>query len=198
MLRSLAGFLAFLFLASPSRADPLQLYEYDKLTGGLNDSFDEVTIDPSEASDLLNVFFPRAVNGAIASRPGYSRLNATALSGTPSFTGNFFFKLVSGTRHLVAITTDDKIWKMDYDGNGPDGTWDDITGSLSFNVGQDNHGSFTVAQDSVIIEDELGNTAPYRWTGTGDATALTADPDVPDSKYIEYHVRHLFLAGEDE
>ena len=178
-------------------ADPLQLYEYDKLTGGLNDSFDAISIDPSEASDLQNIIFPRTINGAIASRPGYTRLNATALSGTPGFTGNFFFKLVSGTRYLVAITTDDKIWKMDYTGDGPDGTWDDITGSLSFNVGQDNHGDFAVAQDSVVIEDELGNTAPYRWTGTGDATALTSDAQVPNSKYIEYHVRHLFLAGDD-
>ena len=198
-MRLSALFLSLsLLLARPVSAEPWQLYEYDKLTGGLNDSFDAISIDPSEASDLQNIIFPRTISGAIASRPGYTRLNATALSGTPGFTGNFFFKLVSGTRYLVAITTDDKVWKMDYTGNGPDGTWDDITGSLSFNVGQDNHGDFAVAQDSVVIEDELGNTAPYRWTGTGNATALTADSDVPDSKYLEYHVRHLFLAGDDD
>ena len=197
MRRSLALFLAFLFSASTAAADPLQLYEFDKLTGGLNDSFDEVTIDPSEASDLQNVFFPRAVNGAIASRPGYSRINSTALSGTPILTGTFFFKLVSGTRYLVSITTDDKVWKMDYDGSGPDGTWDDITGSLSFNVAQDDQADFAVAQDSVVIEDGLSSTAPYRWTGTGNAAALTADSDVPNASIVEYHVRHLCLAGND-
>ena len=58
MRRKLSLFLASLLFASQAIAEPLQLYEYDKLTGGLNDSFDEVTIDSSEASDLLNIFFP--------------------------------------------------------------------------------------------------------------------------------------------
>lgn len=191
----LAGLLAF--LPSAQSATPWQLYEYDKLTGGLNDSFDAITLAPSEASDLQNIIFPRAINGAIASRPGYSRINTTALSGTPDCTGLFFFKLVSGTRYLVSIWTDDLIRRMDYTGAGPDGTWDDITGSLSFNVGTDDQADFAVAQDSVVIEDGLTNTAPYRWTGTGNAAALTSDVDVPNSSMVEYHVRHLFLAGND-
>jgi len=199
-LRILSSLLAFAFLLSPLPVGAdvnQQLYEFDKLTGGLNNSFDALTIDSSEASDLQNIIFPRAVNGAIASRPGYTRINATALSGTPDCTGNSFFKLVSGTRHLVSIWSDDKIRKMDYDGSGPDGTWDDITGSLSFNVSTNDHADFAVAENSIIIEDGLGSTAPYRWTGTGDAGALTADPDVPNAKYIEYHARHLALAGND-
>jgi hypothetical protein len=190
--------LGFLLAPVPSwGALDYQLYEFEKLTGGLNNSFDAITLDPSEASDLQNIIFPRAVNGAIASRPGYTRINATALSGTPDCTGTFFFKLVDGTRYLVSVWTDDKIRKMDYGGSGPDGTWDDITGSLSFNVSTDNHSDFVIAENAIIIEDELGNTAPYKWTGTGDAVALTADSDVPNSKYVEYHVRHLFLAGDD-
>ena len=196
-LVSLFLILGLLFAQPAESALTWQLVEVDKLTGGLNDSFNEITLDTSEAADLLNIIFPRTVNGAIASRPGYSRLNATAISGTPDCTGVFFFKLTSGTRYLVSLWTDDKVRKMDYGGSGADGTWDDITGALSFNVATDNHADFIMAEDSVVIEDELGNTAPYRWTGTGDATALTADADVPNSKYIEYHVRHLFLAGDD-
>ena len=192
--------LAIAFLPGSSvKSEPLnwQLYEFDKLTGGLNDSFDAISIDPSEASDLQNIIFPRAINGAIASRPGYTRINATALSGTPDCTGVFFFKLVSGTRYLVSLWTDDKIRKMDYTGSGPDGTWDDITAALSFNVGTDDQADFAVAEDSVVIEDGLTSTAPYRWTGTGDATALTADVDVPNASMVEYHARHLFLAGNN-
>lgn len=185
-----------LFVTSAQGATSWQLYEFDKLTGGLNDSFDALTLDPSEASDLQNIIFPRAVSGAIQSRPGYTRLNATALSGAPDSTGLSFFKLVSGTRYLVSIWTDDKIRKMDYGGSGADGTWDDITGSLSFNVSTDDHADFAVAEDSVVIEDGLTNTAPYRWTGTGDASALTADTDVPNASMVEYHARHLFLAGD--
>lgn len=193
----LLTFLSVLLLAvMPVQANPYALYEFDKLTGGLNDSFDSITIDPSEASDLGNVFFPRGLSGSMGSRPGYSRINSSALSGTPTFTGLTFFKLVSGTKSLVALTTDDKVWKMDYGGSGPDGTWDDITGALSFNVSQDDQADFCVAQDSVVIEDGITTTAPYRWTGTGDAAALTSDADVPSSSMLEYHVRHLFLAGD--
>ena len=173
-----------------------RLYEFTKLTGGLNDSFNAVTLDASEASTLQNIIFPRQINGAFGKRPGFTRLNSTALTGTPDCTGVFFFKLTDGTRYLVSVWSDDTIRKMDYlAGTGPDGTWDTITGSLSFAIGTDDHASFAVAENQLVIEDGLGTTAPYLWTGTGNATTLTADVDLPNSKYATYHRRHLFLAG---
>lgn len=200
MYLSLLRFLVLFLFLTPTPVQAAlnwQLYEIDRLDGGLNDSFNEITLGTNEASDLQNIIFPRAINGAIASRPGYTNINSTAVSGTPTCTGTFFFKLTSGTRYLVSLWSDDKIRKMDYGGSGADGTWDDITGALSFNVGADDHPDFAVAENSVVIEDGLTGTAPYRWTGTGDAATLTADADLPNSSMVEYHQRHLFLAGND-
>ena len=189
--------LALGLLVTPAQAElNYRLYEFNKLTGGLNDSYNAVTIDASEASTLQNIIFPRQINGAFGKRPGFTRINSTALTGTPDCTGAFFFKLTDGTRYLVSLWSDDKVRKMDYlAGTGPDGTWDDITGSLSFAIGQDDHSSFTIAENQLIIEDGLGTTAAYLWTGAGNATTLTADADLPNSSFAVYHRRHLFLAG---
>lgn len=198
MRRFLARLLALSLLLVPatSRAQlSYSVHELNELTGGLNDSFNAVTIGPNEASTLQNIIFPRQINGAFGKRPGYIRLNSTAISGTPDCTGTTFYKLTSGTKFLVSMWSDDKIRKMDY-ASGPDGTWDDITGALSFNVGTDNRASFAVAEDKLVIEDGLGTHAPYVWTGTGNATALTADADVPNGSIVCYHRKILFIAGD--
>lgn len=199
MKKLLSGLLLTVLLATQALAEtPWALYEFEDLTGGLNDSFNAVTLKPNESSNLDNIIFPRAVNGAIASRPGYTRINSTALSGTPTCTGTTFFKLTSGTRTLVSLWSDDKIRSMDYTvGGGPDGTWDDITGSLSFSIGADDQSDFAIAENLLVIEDGLTTTAPYKWTGSGNAEALTSDTDVPNASMIEYHSRHLFLAGNN-
>lgn len=195
LLKSLLALGLIFGLATPSQAAlNWQVYEFSKLTGGLNDSFNAIDIDPSEASNLQNIIFPRAINGSIAKRPGYTQINASALAGAPDCLGTTFFKLTDGTRYLVSLWDDDKIRKMDYSG-GPDGTWDDITGALVLLVGTDDHSDFTIAENQLVIEDGVGTTAPYVWSGTGNATALTADADLPNASFVEYHRRHLFVAG---
>lgn len=204
-MKLISTILCVLFLAGRALAiSPVasigtwNLYELKDLTGGLNDSFNALDIASNEAADLLNVFFPRNINGSVATRPGYTRINSTAITGTPDCLGTAFFKLTDATRYLVSVWDDDTIRKMDYGGSGPDGTWDDITGALSFSVSTDDQASFTVAENQIVIEDGLNTTAPYLWSGSGNAVALTADADVPNSSLIEYHLRHLFLSGNDD
>ena len=194
--RVLAVFLAFGLIASPAQADlAWKLYEFNNLDGGLNDSTNAISLGLDEASNLQNIIFPRTINGAIAKRPGFTRINSTALSGTPDCTGLKFFKNAAGTRWLISVWEDDKIRKMEYGaGSGPDGTWDDITGTIVFVGTADDQADFAIAQDSVIIEDGIGTTAPYRWTGAGDAAALGGGS--PSAKFVEYHRRHLFAAGD--
>lgn len=196
MSRFLASLIAFALLVTPVRAElNYRLYELNKLTGGLNDSFNAITLDTSEASTLQNIIFPRQINGAFGKRPGYSRINSTALSGTPDCTGVFFFKLTDGTRYLVSFWSDDTIRKMDYGGSGADGTWDDITGSLTPVIGTDDHADFAIAENKLVLDDGIGTTPPWLWTGSSNATTLTADADLPNGSIIEYHRRHLFIAG---
>jgi len=169
-------------------------YPYFKLDGGLNDGFSDIDIADNEFTDVQNVVF--TTSGNVKTRDGYSKVNTTAVGSGATCTGITFFKLSSGTKYLVSIWTDNKIYKMDYDaGGGPDGTWDDITGSLSFTVTATDLASFAVAEDTLIIEDGVNTTAPYKWTGTGNAAALGGNP--PNASFVVYNKRIAYLGGNN-
>src|SRR3990167_5534746 len=136
-------------------------YSFFKNIGGLNDAFSPIAIEDNEASDLQNVVF--TTSGNWKTRSGYVKLNSTTLGASVVCTGLKYYEPTSGTKYLVGVFDNDKIYKMDYEvGGGPDGTWDDITGSLSFAVGQDNLASFAIGEDTLIIEDGLSTTPPYK------------------------------------
>lgn len=173
--------------------------EFFGLTGGLADGLDPTALKPNEASDLQNVIF--STSGGIQKRNGFAQINASAACGGESFTGLFMYKQSDGDRFLLGVCANDTLVKMDYAGGttGPDGTWDTITGSLSFAVGQNEIADFTTVQDVAIIEDGLNTTPPYVYTGTGNATSLQAsDADVPNATMVEFHNRILWVAGRSD
>lgn len=188
--------LALLLLTSPAYAqDAWVSQDFTDLSGGLNDGTDAISIAINEASDLQNMVF--TTGKTIEQRGGFTPINSSALSATADVTGVFMYKQADQTRFLIGVASDttDAIYKMDYTGSGPDGTWDDITGAtvLSFTV--DDQADFTVGQDTLIIEDGNGGSAPYTWDGTGNIAALGGSP--PDASMVEYHKNHLFLAGDE-
>lgn len=145
----------------------------------------------NEAADLQNVTL--TTGGAIKTRGGFDNVNSSA---TVTGTGLAFYKTVAGSKFIVGVFEDDSIKKMDYgSGSGPDGTWDDITGSLSFSVDQDDLSNFAVGEDTLIIEDGLNTTAPYKYTGTGNAADLGGSP--PNATMVAFHKRHAFAAGRN-
>ena len=165
------------------------------LTGGLANGLDPTALKPNEASDLQNVVF--STSGGVQKRNGFARINASAACGSQAFTGLFMYKQADGDRFLVAVCANDTVVKMDYGGgsSGPDGTWDDITGSLSFAVGNNEQADFATVQDVLVIEDGLNTTDPYTYTGTGNAAILTA---APNSTMVEFHNRILWVAGRSD
>ena len=168
--------------------------DYFDNAGGLNNSFSAFKVADNEAADLQNVVF--TTSGSFKTRDGYAKINSTTYGASASATGLFFYKITSGSKWLVMVSDDDKIRKMEYvAGSGLDGTWDDITGALSFNSGQNNIASFSVGEDILIIEDGINTTAPYKWTGTGNASALSGSP--PNCTMVAYHKRQAFCAGND-
>src|SRR3990167_8031972 len=169
-----------------------QPFEYFNNTGGLNNAFSTIAIEDDESPDLQNIVF--TTSGSFKTRDGFDNINTTTLGASVIFTGVKYYSPSSGTKFLVAVADNDKIYKMDYS-SGPDGTWDDITGSLSFSIGQNNLASFTIGEDELIIEDGLNTTAPYKWTGTGDAAALGGSP--PNATMVAYHKRAAFAAGDN-
>lgn len=199
MKRWLLPLLLLLTVPSTVRADfPWQSADFFNLAGGLNDGSDATTIAPTEASDLQNITFTLA--GTIRKRQGFSHLNASADPGSSAVTtGGHFYKLSDGTRYLIRLVNNsgsDLIQKMDYGAGtaGPDGTWDDITGATGIAVTNDSQGDFTQAFDTLIIEDGVTSTAPFKYTGTGNAAALGGSP--PSASMVEYHKNHLWSAGD--
>ncbi len=165
-------------------------FSYFKNSKGLNNAFSPIAIDDGEASDLQNIVF--TVSGSFKKRSGFSLTNDDRSGIT---TGIKYVKFSSGTRYLVGIFDNDKIYKMDYGSSGPDGVWDNITEACSFAVGQDNLATFTVGQDTLIIEDGLNTTAPFEWTGTGNATDLAGSP--PNATVVAFHKNMAFCAGRN-
>ena len=165
-------------------------YSYFKNTGGLNDAFSPIAIDDGEASDLQNIVF--TVSGSFKKRSGFSEVNDLRSGIT---TGIKYIKFSDGTEYLAGVFDNDKIYKMDYGASGPDGTWDDITGACSFAVGQNNLAVFAAGQDTLIIEDGLNTTAPFAWTGAGNAADLAGSP--PNATVVAFHKNMAFAAGSN-
>ena len=188
-----------LLIGSPAQADsPWQAHEFFQLSGGLNNGADPTAVADNEASDLDNVVF--TTSGAIKKREGFSHLNSSASPTSAGVsTGGTMYRQSDGDRFLVRLVNDssgDLIQKMDYGVGtaGPDGTWDDITGATAIAVGTDNQGDFTQAFDTLVIEDGVNTTAPFKWTGSGNAAALGGSP--PSATMVEYHKNHLWSAGD--
>ena len=197
MRRWLIGLLLGVGLAAHASAATWANYDFFDLVGGLADGLEATAIKPSDASDLQNVVF--STGGAISRRDGFARINSTAdpsTSGTS--TGLFFWKQVDGTRFLVRLAQDstDRIQRMDYGAatTGPDGTWDNIEGSLAPSFGADDQADFAPALNVLVIEDGVNTTAPYQWTGSGNASALTG---AANAQIVEYHKNHLWTGGNN-
>lgn len=159
-------------------------------SGGLNNKVSPVLLKDNEAADLQNVVLDTI--GQFQTRSGYAKINSSTVGADTSCTGIKYYEKASGSQYLVAVFDDGTIRKMDYS-SGPDGTWDDITGALSFTNGVNVPASFTVAEDTLLIEDGIGTTAPYKWTSSGNAAALGGSP--PNAKIITYHKNMAFAAG---
>lgn len=159
-------------------------------SGGLNNKSSAVLIGANEAADLQNIVFD--TTGEFETRSGYAKINTSTVGADTSCTGIKYFERSNGNQYLVAVFDDGTIRKMDYSG-APDGTWDDITGALSFTNGVNVPSSFAVGEDELIIEDGIGTTPPYKWTSSGNAVDLGGSP--PNATMVVYHKNMAFAAG---
>lgn len=195
LLRVLSLSIIILFTTSLSYGEiKWKHYDYFKNTGGLNNGFSPADIADNEASDLQNVVF--TIGGNWKTRSGYEKLNSTAVGANVICTGLSYYTKVNGSKYLVALFDNDTIQKMDYSvGGGPDGTWDDITGTLTFSITGNNLASMATAIDTLVIEDGLNTTPPYKYTGTGNCALLGGSP--ANATMFAFHKNMGFLAGND-
>lgn len=157
---------------------------FKKMNGGLNSTAGPLGLEKNEFSDLLNIDFDKF--GSFAKRNGYTALNTSAYNSGARWTGLKWFELASGTRYLVG-TCGDRVAKMD----DFDGTWDDITGAITITTGYQT--DFTIFRDNLIGVNNID--APFVWTGTGNASAMTVPTGLAHAKCVEVFSSYTFLGN---
>ncbi len=165
-------------------SSPSAPISFKGLGGGINTTAGQLNLQPNEWSDLINIDFDRF--GSILKRNGYTALNTSAFNGGARWTGLKWFELASGTRFLVG-TCGNKIAKQD----DLDGTWDDITGALTNTA--DNLTSFAIFRNNLLGTN--GVDVPWKWTGAGNASAMTVPATLTTAKYVEVFQSYTFLAN---
>lgn len=134
--------------------------------GGLNSAGGNLSLQDNESPDLLNVDFNFL--GSVLKRNGYTALNTVAISGSPASDGLWWYESTQSgtlTYYLISVTGS-KIYYM----TGFDGTWHDITGSVTITAG--NICSFENFFNVLYVTN--GVDAPFQWTGSGNATTIPA------------------------
>lgn len=156
--------------------------------GGLNTSAGPLSLQDNESPDLQNVDFNNF--GSVVQRNGYSVLNETAITNTPSSDGMYWYEFDnsgSPVRKLINIA-DGKLYKMD----SLDGTFDDETNGLTITAG--NYCSFATFLKTLYVCN--GNDAPFEWDGsTGTATTSTLPTGVTKPKFVAVFNNYMFYAN---
>ena len=157
---------------------------FKKNGGGLNSTFGHLNLEINESSSLLNIDFDRS--GSFLKRNGYSRLNSSAFNSGAVWTSLHWYE--ASTDFLIG-TCGNKLAKMD----ALDGTWDDITGSLTITAGQDNQFRWTTFAGTALGTN--GVDVPIQWAGSGNGAAMAVPTGLTTAKYIEIYNSYVFLAN---
>lgn len=157
---------------------------YKRLNGGLNSTSGPLGLQDTESSDLQNIDLDKF--GSVLKRSGYIKLNDTAIAGSPSITGLYWFELSDGQRFFIGVAGT-KVFKME----DIDGTWDDITGALTITT------NFLIDFDTFLdtVMMTNGQNPPFQWTGTGVATTMAVPLGLSRAKYVKQFSAFTFLAN---
>lgn len=154
--------------------------------GGLNSNFNRLSLQDNELTDVQNVDYD--VFGTAKKRNGYTALNTSAFNSGASWTSLHYLKTSSGTDFLMG-TCGNKLAKMD----SLDGTWDDITGSLTITAGDDNRFNWITFKDVAFGTNNVD--VPIKWEAAGNGATWTTVTGLTKAKYVESWNNYVFLAN---
>jgi hypothetical protein len=160
---------------------------FRKIGGGLNTTSGPLGLTDLESSDLQNIDFDKF--GSFFQRGGYQQLNTVATSGATSSDGLYWYvKQVAGVVSRYAINvTNGTFYKME----GVDGTWDDITGSLT--ITPSHQCDFTTFLNEVLVTNN--EDLPFKWDGTGNGTTFTVPTGLTKAHFITTFQNYTLLAN---
>ncbi len=136
---------------------------YSVFKGGLNEAKNERTLDPTEATELMNVEFTK--DGSIIKCQGFSLQNPVALNGGAEITGVYEFILSTGASYLI-VCCGDKVYTgpdtknltLAYTGITPNKKWQFATFF--------DYAIFVNGVDKPLIFDSAAVTQAPWWTDT--------------------------------
>ena len=160
---------------------------FKKNSGGLNSSGSPLDLAENESPDLQNVDFDKF--GSILKRNGYTRLNTDAFNSGAAWNSLYYFVQKAGGSSFLIGTCGDKLAKMD----DLDGTWDDITGSLTITAGNDVCVSYATFLDTVLGTNNVN--VPFKWAGSGNGAALTVPTGLTKARFVIIFQNYTLLAS---
>ena len=130
-------------------------------------------------------------SGAARKLGGSTRINTTAITGSPDVMGMYDFWLTgasgSFTQKFMAVTGDSKIYKEDMDG-----VFDDITGAATITASA--IPVFETFADLLMIFFSTNDT-PLKWNQTGNVASLGGSP--PAGRGCVIHANRAWIFGEN-
>lgn len=150
-----------------------QSLQFLDFSGGLASNLSIVSLGLNQALEVDNVIVLPYGRG-ITNLRGNVVFNSSAMASGAAVTGLFYYQQVDQDYWLIA-TAGTKIYKSDT----LDGTMDDITGAVTVTSDANNIWNIIVFDDTVVAFGGAPN-APWKWTGSGNASALGGSPPTAD------------------
>lgn len=157
-----------------------------QFTGGLNSAGGSLNLSNQESSKLQNIDFDRF--GSILKRNGYSAVNTAEINSGGRVTCLHNFELADGTRYFVTIVGN-KVYY--WSSTAITGAPTEITGAVTVTAG--NLFSHATFRDTALFTD--GVDPVFKWTGTGNCSALTVPTGMTAAKYVAIFQNYTFLAN---
>lgn len=154
-------------------------------SGGLATNKPSSNLDENESPNLRNVIITQGKG--LEKRTGDQLFNSVAIGSSSPVTGLLYYKQISGTDYLIAISSSN-VYKSD----SLDGTFDDVTGSVVITSGQNNIWTGTQMNDMAIFVGGAPNP-PIAWEGTGNFNVLSGSP--PEGHFGFTHNNRMFIGN---
>lgn len=148
-------------------------FHVDDFKGGYAGNLPSTQLSLNQAYDLDNIVI-KPMGKGFRTRLGNAALNGTAMDSGAVVQGIGDYTQSDGDNWLIVVCGT-KIFKSEV----YDGTMDDITGAVSITAG-DNHWDIFTFNDVVygFGGPAASPNAAWKWAGSGNATALSANPPV--------------------
>lgn len=173
-------------MAGQDFASASQSIGISAFSGGLNSTSNPLSLQDNEIRDVQNMDYDKF--GSVIKRKGYTALNTSAFNSGAVWTSLHYLERSDSIDYLIG-TCGNKLAKMD----ALDGTWDDITGSLTITAGDTNFFQWITFKDTAFGTNNVD--VPIKWAGSGNGAAWTTVTGLTKAKFTATWNNYVFLAN---